>query len=158
MLADGDAERAGRAVFAMANSPTSSLPTLRAHLKPVSVTPESINQLVGQLDHPRFAEREKAAKELGLLGPVTASALKAKLAGKPSLEVVTRIEKLLADLNAVRPTADQVRELRSLEVLERIGTSQAADFLRELASGTAGAPVTWQAAESLRRVGDRQDK
>jgi hypothetical protein len=158
LLADADVEKAGRAVFAMAESPTDALAILRAHVKSVSVTVESIDKLVGDLDHPRFAEREKAAKELGMLGRMTESALKKKLASKPSPEVTMRIEKLLADFKSVRPTVDQLRESRAVEILERIGTNQATDFLRKLASGTEGAPLTRLATEAVNRVVRRTPK
>jgi len=152
-LADADVEKAGRAVFAMSESRADALVVLKARVKPVSVTPESMDKLVADLDHSRFAMREQAARDLAMLGRIAESVLRKKLASKPSPEATTRIEKLLAELKAIRPNPDQLRELRVVEVLERMGTSQARAFLRELASGTEAASLTKQAAEAVGRIG-----
>lgn len=152
LLADADAEKAGRAIFAMADSPEESMALLRKRLKAVSVTPESLQQLIADLDHARFAKREQAGIELMAIGLAAEAALIKKLQAKPSLEALGRIEKLLAGIQSLRPSTEQLRTIRSVEVLERIGTPEAISFLRELAGGADGALLTTHAWEAVERT------
>jgi hypothetical protein len=56
------------------------------------------------------------------------------LEGKPSLELKSRVEKLLEKLESL-PPADQLRLLRAVEVLEYIGTAEARQLLESLGQG-----------------------
>jgi hypothetical protein len=46
---------------------------------------------------------------------------------------------------------DRLRALRSVEVLERVGSAEARSVLGELAKGASGARLTRDAAEAVRR-------
>ena len=52
----------------------------------------------------------------------------------------------------------QLRAIRAVEVLERIGSREARDFLRELADGAEGAYLTIHAKEALDRTSLRSVK
>jgi hypothetical protein len=158
LLADANAERAGRAVYAMVESPDETLVLLQKRIKAVSVTPERLQQLIADLDHSKFTVREQAGVELAALGPVAEPALKKKLQAKPSLEVVGRIEKLLAGIQSMRPSQDQLRVIRAVEILEHIRTPKAIAFLRELAGGAEGAYLTSHAKSAIERADRRADK
>ena len=152
LLADANAEKAGRAIFALVDSPAESLELLRKRLKAASVTPEQLQKLITDLDHPRFAMREQAGIDLAALGPAAEAALKKKLEAKPSLEAAGRIEKLLAGIRSMRPSPEQLRAIRAVEVLEHIGSPEAVAFLRELATGAEGAFLTTHAREAIARA------
>jgi hypothetical protein len=58
---------------------------------------------------------------------------------------------LLEQLEAV-PSGDQLRPLRAVEALERIGTRPAREVLEAPAGGAPNAPVTRDAQAALRRL------
>src|SRR5262249_35120321 len=148
LLADTDAEKAGRAVFAMVDAPEESLKLLRQRLRPVSVSQDDLQKLVTDLEDPKFAVREQAMRELATLGPLAEPALKKRLLTNPSLELSTRIKKLLTGIHSTRRLPDQLRASRSAEVLERIGSPEAIDILRRLAAGATGAYLTSHAGDA----------
>jgi hypothetical protein len=112
-------------------------------------------RLVADLDSDQFATREKAMRELESLGVEAAPILREALAGQPSVEVRRRAEELLD--KAARPflSGEQLQTWRAVELLERIGTPQAQDVLRGLATGRAEAWLTHAAKGSLERLGRR---
>jgi WD40 repeat protein len=157
-LAEADAERAGQALWAMVDAPAESLTLLRQRLQPVSVSREHLRTLVAALEHPRFAVRDKAMRELAALGPTAEATLTRRRQAKPSLEVARRIDALLEGIRSMRPLPDQLRAVRAVEVLERIGSREAGALLRELAHGAEGAPLTVHAREALERTERRPGK
>src|SRR5205085_91419 len=110
--------------------------------------------LIADLDDERFTVRERASSELALFGEAAAPALRKKLADKPSLEARQRVEQLLARLNnplgAWSP--DELRGVRALEVLERVGTSEASQILESLSKGASGDRLAQEAKASLDRL------
>jgi WD40 repeat protein len=152
LLADGDAERAGRAVWAMVSAPQEALRVLRKSLKPVVGNPKLLAKLIDDLDAPKFAVREQAMHELALRGPAVEEALAAKLQDRPTLEVRRRIEKLLETIRTGQPSPQQLQVVRGVEVLEHIGTPEARAWLDELAKGDQGTWATRQAREALVRL------
>ena len=151
MLADRNSERAGQALWSLVATPAQTLPLLRQHLRPVPAGQDRVSKLVADLDNPKFSVRDRAMQELTRLGEAAEDALTAKLRGGASLETAKRIEHLLERMKTA-PTPEQLQIMRGVEILERIGTPEACRQLRELAGGAAGAWLTRQAAESLRRM------
>jgi hypothetical protein len=158
LLAEADVQKAGRAIFAMVDSPAESLALLKKHVKVASVTSDRLQQLIDDLDSPKFAEREQAGIELAALGPAAEPALKKRLQAKPSLEASGRIEKLIAAIQSARPSPEQLRTVRAVEVLEHIGTPEAVAFLRTLAAGAEGAHLTGHAKDAVERADRRRAK
>jgi hypothetical protein len=108
-------------------------------------------KLLADLDGDSFEVREAAAKRLKELGLHAEPALRAALNAKPSLEQRRRIEPLLAAL-AETPqslSAEDLRELRAVIVLERIGSPEARRRLEDAAKGPSSARLTRQARAAL---------
>jgi hypothetical protein len=112
-------------------------------------------QLLAGLDSDRFEEREKAEQELGRWGELVEPALRVALAGQPSLEVRSRIKRLLENLHKVPLSGDRLRDLRAIEVLEYVGTTEAQHILESLAKGASEARLTQEAKAALQRLAKR---
>jgi hypothetical protein len=149
-LADPDAARAFAAVRALAGDPAKAVPLLREHLRPAPAPdPKHLARLVADLDAAAYATRQKALRDLAVLGEVAVPPLREALAGNPSIELRRRAETLLAAVAAAGPTPDRLRLARALEVLEWVGTPEAAAVVEKLAGGAVGAFPTVQ-AEAVR--------
>src|SRR5207247_2567466 len=121
-LADPDAARAHRALWALVATPGRSVPFLHKHLEQVTaVGPRQIARLVDDLGSSAFAARERATRELEKLGPLAEPALKKLLASRPPPEARLRAERLLDKLHRLSLPADELRAGRALEVLELVG-------------------------------------
>ena len=79
--------------------------------------------------------RKAAAANLIQVGEQAVPALRKVLASSPTLEMRKRIEELLEKLTGGTLSTAQLRLVRAVEVLERIGTPEAREVLRTLAQG-----------------------
>ena len=70
----------------------------------------------------------------------------------PQIPLEELIKRLLERLDNQAASAEEVRMLRALEILERLGTPEARQLLQMLASGAPGASLTQEAAEALKRL------
>jgi RNA polymerase sigma factor (sigma-70 family) len=148
-----DAIKAHRAVGRLAGDPKQALPLLKGQLKPVPAADEKqVARLIAQLDDDSFEVRERATEELARL-PGAEPALNKALEGMPSAEVRERARHALEAREKAESSAEWVVSLRALEVLEQLGTSEARDWLRELARGEPRARLTQEARAALRRLG-----
>jgi WD40 repeat protein len=111
-----------------------------------------IDKWIADLNDSKFAVREKARGELERLAERAAPALRRTVASPPSAEVRQSARRLLDALGPVKLTPDQVRAVRAVEVLERIGAPEAADVLKELAGGADEVAPTPQARAALSRI------
>jgi hypothetical protein len=107
-----------------------------------------------ELDDDQFETREQAAKELADLGEAAVPTLRKALENRPGLELRRRAESLLRQ--AEEWSAERLRALRSVEVMERIGGSDAEALLKEWASGSFGAVLTREAKAGLERLARRR--
>jgi hypothetical protein len=159
-LADKDAAKAYRAMCRLIAAPADALALLRPHLKPVEgVDERRIERWIADLDADAFAVREKATEELRKLGELTEPALRKALASRPTLEMSRRLQGLLDDIaeRQWHPTSEILRQLREIEVLERIDTPEARKLLETLAEGAAGARLTREARDAVRRLASPRD-
>ena len=159
-LASEDAGRAYQAICRLAAAPDEALPYLRKHIRPVAPVDEKrVARLIADLDSDEFAMREKAADELDKLGERAAGAVRQALAGRPSAEPRRRLEALLDKQAAEEwgPSADRLRSVRALEVLERVSTPEAKKLLAELAKGAPEAWLTREAKAALDRINKQPD-
>jgi len=148
-----DAVKAYRALGILAAAPPQVLPLLRDTLRPAAALPaERLKKLIADLDDDDFGVREKATAELAKQGSAAESALRRALAGKPSAELRQRGEQLLRQARALVVLPDRLRQVRGLELLERLGTAEAKGLLKELTKGAAGAWMTEEATAALHRV------
>ncbi|MBY0526231.1 MAG: WD40 repeat domain-containing protein [Gemmataceae bacterium] len=134
-LGSADAATAHRAIWNLAGAPRQvTVPLFQKQLKAVEpVAAQRIAQLIADLDSNNFLIRQKASEELHKLGELALPALEATLAGKPTLEVQMRVERLLEKLQAPSLSPETLRALRAVEVLERIGSAEARRVVETLA-------------------------
>jgi hypothetical protein len=110
-----------------------------------------ITQLVADLGG-AFDVRRKATAELERLGEVAAPHLRKALEGNPPLEARQRVERLLEKATVQKPHGDQLRELRSVELLELAATPEAKSVLDALAKGAPAARLTREAKAAAERL------
>jgi RNA polymerase sigma factor (sigma-70 family) len=153
-LGSTDAEAAYRAIGAMVVAPRQSLPYLRKRVQPAG-RPDArhIAGLIADLQNNKFAVREKASADLELLGELARPALDKVLANQPPLETRQRVERVLEKLEPGQtPPLEILRVVRTLEVLESLGTAEARHILQTLTEGAPQARVTEEAKASLTRL------
>lgn len=156
-LAGEDAGKAHQAEWTLAAVPTKAVPYLKNHLRPVAALDAmQVQRLIADLDSPEFVLRETAAKKLAFFDEQAEPALRQALGRKPSLETRKRLEALHADAElagyGIVPSAEPLRTLRAIRVLEHIGDPDARQVLQMLASGDPAARSTRQAKEALQRL------
>ncbi|HVK14043.1 MAG TPA: WD40 repeat domain-containing protein [Gemmataceae bacterium] len=146
----GKADDAFEAIRRLASYPAESLPYLKGKIQPVRTPdPAVVEKLIAGLDHREYRKREAATAQLARLGECCRGSLEKALAGSPSPECRERLEKLLADEEAVGPAL--LAAFRAVEVAEYAGPA-GVDVLRYWAGGADGAALTREAAGALRRV------
>jgi hypothetical protein len=155
-LASADAGEAYRAILALAADP-GGVAFLRDKLKPVPDVPAGrIQKLVEDLDSDVYTTRETATAALKKLG----GAAEARLRTLPREGLSQEQQRRIADVLESRGLTaesdpDRLRALRCVEVLERVGTTEALTVLGELAKGATGARLTREATGAVRRLGTR---
>jgi hypothetical protein len=149
-LAGPNADTAQRAIEALAAS-RQTVVFLKARLKHEVFKGDlrRVAILVKELDHNKFSVRERATAELEKLGPLAAPALAQVVLETKSMEARRRAVKLL---EKVRSSSPLLREQRGVEVLVRMGTSDARQLLERLAKGPGDAWLTQQAKAGLQRL------
>ena len=152
-LETDNALRAYAAICELAATPRETVPFLKERLRPAVVDTQRIARLVTELDAKQFAVRDKAMQELERLGEAAGPALRKALAGEAPPEVRRRVEQLLEKLHQRVKSAESLRLLRALEVLEQLGTPEARKVLETLAQGARQAPLTQEATMALERLG-----
>jgi WD40 repeat protein len=162
-LASDNAETAFHSILRMSQTPGQTAALLNGRLQPAPLEgAEKIKGNITKLDSAVFVEREKAMQELLKLGEQAELALAEFLKAPPSLEAQRRAEQILHKLQEAGkkgpyPVAGELlREIRAVELLERIGTPEAADVLGRLSKGSPYALLTREAQASVRRLKDRK--
>jgi WD40 repeat protein len=150
-LAEGHAMQAYKAMQQLLSRPTQTAAFVRERLRPVVVDNQEVVAWIADLDGARFATRTKAAQALEQLGEAVEPALRKALEGQPSLNLRREVLRLLQRLHGT-PSGERLRELRAVEVLERLGTAAARQVLESLARGDAAARLTQEAWASLARM------
>jgi WD40 repeat protein len=150
----GEAAAAYRAMRALAAAPEQALPLLRDRLKPAApVEAAQVAALLRLLDSDSFKERQRAFSGLEELGRPAAPLLRQALqAGDRSTEVRRRVREVLNKLDRIPPPAPELRAVRAVEVLERIGSPAARRLLEELGRGAEAARQTGEARAAARRL------
>jgi hypothetical protein len=112
---------------------------------------ERVQRLIRDLDSDDFQARTKASEELEKIVEEAEPALRKELAEKPSLEARQRIQQVLSKLEPM-PSAERLRALRSVQILEYAGTPEAKKCLETLAGGLQEARLTREAKAALERM------
>jgi WD40 repeat protein len=155
-LAGDDGVKAFRSMQKLMAGPKQVVPFLQGQLKAApAVDAQKIVQWIANLESEKFAERKQALDELEKLGELAVPALNKVLTGQPPLETRKRVEQLLEKATGASLTTEQVRLVRSVEVLEEMGTAEARQLLETLAKGAPGALPTREAQAALDRLNKR---
>jgi outer membrane protein assembly factor BamB len=151
-LAGDDGEQAHKAIYRLAAS-ADTVPFLRERLKPVPRhLDEKIQRLLTELDADRAVIRHRAAAELETMAEAAQGTLQVALQGKPSPEVRRCLEAILDRVRGPIRDPGVVQAVRAVEALEKLGTAEAQQLLKELAQGASGAHQTRDAIDALRRL------
>jgi WD40 repeat protein len=146
----GDGPSAYLAIQYLAQAPAQAVPLLGARVRPVDAA--RIDRLLKDLDSEDFDTRERASDELATLGQEAERTLREALKKKVSAEMRRRLNELLAKLDAGEPAPELLRALRSVEVLEMIGSAEARKVIEALAAGSKEFELTIQARAALARM------
>lgn len=157
-LAGGDAVKANRAIALLVRHPKLAVPFLQERLKPtVAVDAQQVEKLVNDLSSKEADAVKQATDELMKLAELAEPALRKALAANPAAEVKQRIEKLLQALTGAIVPAEQLRVLRQVEILERIGMPEARQVLEALAKGAPGSRLTQESQAAVQRLQKRKE-
>ena len=150
-LLGDDAEAAFLALRRLAAAPVTTLPFVRATVRPaIAPAKEKVEAWIKALDAPAFRDREAAMKELKKNADTVAVELRAARDATPSPEVHERIVKILATVYPETP--ESVRRTRVVELVEWCGTPDAKRLLGDWSAGAKGALLTAEAAATLARM------
>jgi hypothetical protein len=150
-LAGADAAKAYKAIRAFSTAPGQTVSFLGERLRPIrSAGKEEVDRLIADLDSDDFQIREKATRALDELGDTVGPALRQVVAGRPSSEVRSRVNRLLEKL--ATPAPELLRNLRALEALEAIDGPEARQVVERIANGAAEARLTRDAKAALARI------
>jgi WD40 repeat protein len=152
-LASPDAEAAFQAMRQLVARPDDAASLVRDRLRPAAAhDAERLRRLLRDLDADDFAVRERATAELTRIAEQVEGALRAARVAA-SAEARRRLDQALRGLN--RPSPEQLRQARTMEVLELVATPAAQEVLRSLAGGAPASRLTRDAQAALRRLADR---
>jgi WD40 repeat protein len=150
-LDSGNATAAFDAMRRLLAGPKPALALLRDRLKPArALDTDAIRQALHDLDADTFSVRQRARADLELIADQAAPALHKALDSQPSIEAKRRIEDLLAAAEVGGPC--RRREIRAVEVAERIGTAEARDLINLWNEGAKDALLTSEAHGALDRL------
>jgi hypothetical protein len=158
-LANTDAAKAYRAISVLLTGPEQAVSLLKERMRPVApvADPKQLTRWIADLDSERFVVRDKAQREIQRLGEPAIPALRRTLADQPSLEKKQRLQNILAAIEpkAIPTSPGQLRQLRTVQVLESLATPQARQVLQNLAQGVAEVSLTREAQAALERLDKR---
>jgi hypothetical protein len=139
------------AIWTMAAYPDDTIPFLAKTLKPAAAPDrQALARWIADLGSDEFPKRDKAFKEIKTFGHLAIMGLRARLKEKPPLEETRRLEKLL---ELAQPwSAESLKTLRAIQVLELIGNKDAIAVLETLAQGAPESRVTQEARKSVVRL------
>jgi hypothetical protein len=153
LLGSGDAAEAERASKRLRAGGTRALGALNSRLAPAPQTIDRARaeQLIKLLGDPQEPVRERATADLIHAGVVVAD-LVAEAIKQPDApaEVQARLKLVLADIST--PAARERRDLKLIEVLREIATTDAVEHLITFSGGDAASPVTRAARQALREI------
>jgi WD40 repeat protein len=155
-LSGKDAARAHQAIDALSGRPEAVV-FLKSKIRPVPpLEKPRVDQCLKDLADARYFIRERATRSLAQLDTLAQPALQAILTKQSPLEVRRRAEILLKQLQEPIQAADLLGPYRAIEVLEKIGTNEAKQFLQAMAQGAPGHRLTEEARTTLERLRTQQ--
>jgi len=157
-LAGADATKAYKALVLLGSAPKQALPLTRERIKPAAaVAPERVRLLLADLESKNFHVRQRATDILERYAELVEDDLKWALDGRPALEARKRLERLLDRIGTgAAPPTELLEALRTLELLEQIGTPEARQGAAAIARGVPNARLTREAKTVEQRMGKRE--
>jgi hypothetical protein len=132
------------------------VPYCKQRLKPVPAPDaKKVAQCLTDLDSNDFRTRERGSTGLEAIGYLAVPAVERKLTEKLPLESQRRLEMLLAKIDRHVLSAEELRTVRAIEVLTRIGSPEGVAILKDLSTGAEGAVETAHAKRALAIVAGR---
>jgi HEAT repeat protein len=148
-------EEAWRSMARLVCHPHDAVALLRRFLRPApgkGLNGAAVSRLIGQLGSDDFETRERAERALLAAAAGQEGRLSRALEKATDLEVKMRLRRIVRQV-PFWPGPELLRPLRAIEVLERLGTPEARQFLRQLSVGNADARLTLEAKAALKRLG-----
>jgi len=147
-LASEDAAKAFQAVRELIARPVEAVAIILDGWKRVPrATAQQMQKWIEDLDSPQFSVRQKAEDELNRYLAGHEQLVSKALEKADELELRRRLEQVLNRLNPER-----LRRTRMLEVLERIGSGPARQYLQTLATQTEDVEASREATAGLERL------
>jgi hypothetical protein len=150
-LACEEAARAFRAMSRLVQMPRQTLALVRNQSE-AGRSSEPAERLIARLSSDCFENRQQAAESLLRLGPLARQEIRVALQAGPPLDLERQLRQLLDDIQANRCSANELRQLRVVELLERLGDVEAEQSLRSLAERAGPARIREAARAALRRL------
>jgi hypothetical protein len=146
-----DAGKAYDAQVKLLHTPKSAVSFLAKHLQPAPVLdPQTVAPLIQSLDSKAFRIRVKAAKQLERFGDLARQPIRKAMAVDLPLDTRRRLEVLLGKMHQATPS--QLRYLRAIEILERVGGPEAMKILERLTQGNPDSLVTAESRTVVARM------
>ena len=137
-LNDPDPNPAYAGMLTLKAAPRETVEFLNRRLKiDPKLEQERIQQWIGQLDHDRFAVRERAKRELWNRSRTVQPTLEKLLKDALPSETEKRIQSILESMAQGRLSPQELRQLRAIQILEWINTTDSRALLEELAKGNS---------------------
>jgi hypothetical protein len=156
-LEDKNAVAVYQAMCRLIAAPRQAVTLLKERLLPAPPRDvKLIRGLIEELDSEQFSRRDAAAKELAKLCYLAEPELRETLKTTRSFEVRRQVLDLLKFPTATIVEPGYVRQLRAIQLLERIGSREAREVLKTVASGEPLAKITHEARAALNRLDSRQ--
>jgi hypothetical protein len=153
-LASSDTGKAETAFGQLARAQHHAIAFLHGQVRAIAVPPVDrarLQRLIDELDHPTYQVRERAFVALAEQGEIAVPAVERYLSGQPSLEGKRRAHKLLEGQREPPMTADRLRCLEAIELLEILKTAEARRVLEELSREALLTQLRLAAREALER-------
>ncbi len=155
VLKSREARKAYPSIWRMMHNPNKTLPFLSKKLNPIQgPTRKEVQKWIEDLGSDKFRTRITAFRKLDHLYDLVHPFLKKAAKDSPTLEMHQRLNRLLTKERKVTFTAEELRVIRAMQILERIGNKEARQILRRLATGHPQVRLTQEAKESLLRLGN----
>jgi hypothetical protein len=152
-LAAREAGEAFRCEGRFLSAPADTVRYFTARVKPgEGFDRRRLERLLADLDSDQFAVREAASTALEELEPPVIPYLEATLKSTDSAEVRYRVNRILERRWGAALSLEQLRQVRAVAILERIGAGEAKDLLKQWAGGPVGALLTMEATAALKRL------
>jgi hypothetical protein len=134
-------------------APAETVKLFAERIKPAkALDPKRTQRLLADLGSDVSAVREAASKGLRGLDEQAIPYLEATLKKAKSLEVRLRVKRILEEKQRAGITSEQLRQIRAVMTLERIGDGESKHLLKRWAGGPVGALLTVEASQALKRL------